>query len=100
MNVVRAIWTNGRILPSGPVDWPDGSELIVEPVATAEQIGIDESEWQDDAESIAAWLARVDAIPPRLLDDEERTESERYREEHRRFNIDAVRKQMGLGDQS
>ncbi len=34
MNAVSAIWTNGRILPSEPVDWPDGSELLVEPLST------------------------------------------------------------------
>jgi hypothetical protein len=32
-----------------------------------------------------------------ILTDEERAEMERYRAEHKRFNIEAVRKQMGLG---
>ncbi len=100
MNAVRAIWTNGRILPSEPVDWPEGSELNVEPLGTVEKIGLDETEWQDDADSIAAWVAWVDTIEPLLLSDEERAERDRYREEHRRFNIEAVRQQMNLGGAS
>ena len=100
MNAVRAIWTNGRILPSEPVDWPEGSELNVEPLGTAEKFGLDESEWKDDAESIAAWVAWVDTIKPLVLSDAERTERDQYREEHRRFNIEAVRQQMQLGAES
>ena len=100
MNAVRAIWTNGRILPSEPVDWPEGSELNVEPLGTVEKFGLDESEWQDDAESIAAWVAWVDTIEPLVLSDAERTERDRYRSEHRRFNIEAVRQQMQLGEES
>ena len=53
MNAVRAIWTNGRILPSEPVDWPEGSKLLVEPLSTEETIGLDESEWTDDAATLA-----------------------------------------------
>jgi hypothetical protein len=100
MNAIRATWTNGRIVPAEPVDWPEGSELLVEPVPPSEKIGLEESEWRDDAKSIADWIAWVDTIEPPILTDEERTEIDRYRQEHRRFNIEAVRKQMGLGDQS
>ena len=31
MHAIKAIWKDGQILPSEPVDWPEGSELIVEP---------------------------------------------------------------------
>ena len=98
MNTIRATWENGQIVPSEPVDWPEGIALLVEPLATAEKIGLDESEWRDDAASIAAWVAWVDTIEPLVLSDEERVEMDRYREEHRRFNIEAVRKQMKLGE--
>ena len=72
MHAIKATWTNGRILPSEPVDWPEGCELLVEPAAPAEKIGLDESEWRDDAESIAAWVAWVDSIEPPVLSDTER----------------------------
>lgn len=94
MNAIRATWINGQIVPSEPVDWPEGSELLVEPVPAEEKIGMDESEWKDDPESIAAWIAAVDKIEPMIWAEGEREEYERYREECRQFNIEAVRKQM------
>jgi hypothetical protein len=100
VNAIKATWINGQILPAEPVDWPEGSELLVEPVAALEKIGLDEAEWLDDAQSIADWVAWVDTIEPLLLSDEERAEMERYRAEQRRFNIEAVRQQMQLGDAS
>lgn len=100
MNAIKATWTNGQILPSEPVDWPEGSELLVEPVAPKDKIGLDDSEWRDDAKSIADWVAWVDTIEPLVLSDAERAEMDRYRAAHRRFNIEAVRRQMKLGDES
>jgi hypothetical protein len=64
MHAIKATWTNGQIVPTEPVDWPEGSELLVEPVAKSEKIGLDESEWQDDPESIAAWIAAVEKLKP------------------------------------
>jgi len=100
MNAIKATWTNGQILPAEPVDWPEGSELLVEPITQSEKIGLDESEWRDDAQSIANWVAWVDTIEPLAMSDAERAEVERYRAEHRRYNIEAVRQQMELGDKS
>ena len=98
MNAIKATWINGQILPTEPVDWPEGSELLVEPVASSEKIGLEEADWRDDSQSIADWLAWVDTIEPLLLNNDKRAEMERYRAEQRRFNIDAVRRQMQLGD--
>ncbi len=95
MNAIRAVWTNGRIVPAGPVDWPEGSELLVEPVvAGGEGIGLTEEEWRDDPESIAAWIEAVEKIEPLVSTDEEREAYQSYREAVRQFNVDAVRKQM------
>ena len=100
MNAIKATWTKGQIVPAEPVDWPEGSELLVEPMPASEKIGMDESEWKDDPQSIADWITWVDTIQPMVLTDAERDEMDRYRAEHRRFNIEAVRKQMQLGDDS
>ena len=96
MHAIKATWINGKIVPGEPVDWPEGSELRVEPLVSSDKIGLDESEWPDDAQSIAEWIAWVDTIEPLVLSDEERAEMDRYRAEHRRFNIEAVRQQMQL----
>src|SRR4051812_597567 len=94
MNAIKATWTNGQIVPTEPVDWPEGIELLVEPVPVAEKIGLTEEEWGDDPESIRAWIAAVEKIEPMIWAPGEEAEYERYRAEHRRFNIEAVRKQM------
>jgi hypothetical protein len=95
MHAIKATWTNGRIVPTEPVDWPEGSELLVEPILpNQEKIGLSEEEWRDDPESIAAWIAAVEKIEPMIWGEGELEEYERYRREYRQFNIQAVRKQM------
>jgi hypothetical protein len=95
MNAVKAVWMNGQIVPAGPVDWPEGSELLVEPIVPdGDKIGLAEEEWRDDPESIAAWIAAVEKIEPLVWADEEREAYDRYRDASRQFSVDAVRKQM------
>ena len=95
MNAIKAIWTNGRIVPAEPVNWPEGSELLVEPLMNnREKIGMDEEEWRDDPESIATWISAVEKIEPLIWAEGEREAFESYREASRQFNLQAVRKQM------
>ena len=68
--------------------------MLVEPLLSPENMGLDESQWRDDPESIADWIAAVERIEPMVWAEGERQEYERFREECRQFNIDAVRKQM------
>ena len=98
MHAIKAIWKDGRILPSEPVDWPEGSELIVEPLVISQKLGLDDSEFRDDAESVALWIAAVEKLEPMIWADGEREEYERFRQESREFNIQAVRKQMDAMD--
>ena len=75
MNAVRAIWTNGRIQPSEPVDWPDGIKLLVEPLDPSdERRRLAEIEEPNDPAAIADWIAWVDTIEPQVLSDDERVE--------------------------
>ena len=73
-----------------PVNWPEGSELMVEPVmANDKKMGLTEEEWRDDPAAIAAWEAGVRSIEPPEYSDEERAEMARYREENRRLQAGA-----------
>ena len=94
MSAIKATWKNGQILPDEPVDWVEGSELLVEPVSQSDRIGLIESEWRDDPESIAKWIAIVEKIEPLVWADGELEKYERYRQASRAFNIEAVRQQM------
>ena len=96
MNAVKATWTNGRILPGEPVDWPEGSELVVEPVG--EKVGLDEAEWRDDPAALADWDAWLRTVEPRVLTADERAAFDAYEAEARRHNLEAVRRQMASGD--
>lgn len=97
MHPIKAKWTNGQIVPAEPVDWPEGIELLVEPVASPDRVGLSEADFCDDAAALADWEAWIRTIEPLEFTEEERAELDRYREKFRQFNIEAVRKQMGLG---
>jgi len=43
----------------GHADWPEGSRLVV----AQEPLADDDENDEDDPESIARWIAEVDAIP-------------------------------------
>ncbi|HQU42767.1 MAG: hypothetical protein B7Z73_04025 [Planctomycetia bacterium 21-64-5] len=95
MNAIKAVWTHGQIVPAEPVDWPEGSELVVEPIAhNGANVGLTDEQWRDDPDSIAAWIAAVEQIEPLIWADGEEEEQEHYRANHRQLNIDAVRMQM------
>jgi hypothetical protein len=101
MNAIKATWTRGRIVPAEPVDWPEGSELLVEPLAVArDKIGLEEGEWRDDAGSQADWDAWLSTVEPLVLSAEERVALARYRDEFRKYNLEAVRRQMAAGEGS
>ncbi len=98
MNPIKATWQDGQILPREPINWPEGCDLLVEPLpSVARKIGLDESEWRDDAASLADWEAWLPTIEPLELTAEEEASFVRFRDEIRRHNIEAVRRQMEQG---
>lgn len=94
MHTIKAVWTKGQIVPAEPVDWPEGSELRVEVIGQKNGIGLTEELWRDDPDSIATWVAAVEAIDPPTWAEGEREEYERWRIANRRFNVEAVQRQM------
>jgi hypothetical protein len=97
MSNIRGVYRNGKIEISTPVDWPEGCEVRVDakPVATPPvKVGIDESEWRDDPESLADWKAWLQTIEPFELSPEEEQANAQFNEIMRQFNLDAIRRQM------
>ncbi len=69
--------------------------MIVEPIPRAgEKIGIDESDWRDDPASLADWDNWIKTIEPLEFTPEEGTALARFSDEMRRYNVEAVRRQM------
>jgi hypothetical protein len=94
MNAIKATWKGGQILPCEPVNWPEGCDLVVEPLPTAAtKIGLDESEWRDDPASLADWEAWI-RFEPLEITPEEAERFARFNDEMRRYNLEAVRRQM------
>lgn len=93
MNTIETTVQNRRIEFAAPREIPDGTKVAVDVTPlSAEKIGIDESEWRDDPEALAdwdAWLKTIEPIEWRPLD--------QFDQEFRRYNIEAVRKQMEEG---
>lgn len=98
MSTVKATVHGGRIEVMAPDELPDGTEVLVEVTPLARgKIGIHESEWRDDPEALADWDWWIQRIEPIELSPEERADHERFEAEFRRYNIEAVRKQMEEG---
>jgi hypothetical protein len=65
VEAIRATRMNGRIVPDGPVDWPEGCRLVVEPEAEeATPVEARDEVWSNSAEAIADWLAWYDSLEP------------------------------------
>ncbi len=76
-----------------PSDWPDGSEVVIEPTtAPLEKIGIDESQWRNDPESLADWEAWLRTFEPFELTPDEARRNADFAEPMRLYNIEAVRR--------
>lgn len=98
MTIIKGVVQNGRVNVASPPDWPEGCEVIIEPLPTSpENVGLDESEWRDDPAGLADWDAWIQTIEPLEFTPEEQAKMARFDEEMRRFNLKAVRKQMEAG---
>ena len=85
MSATVAVYRNGQIVPSGPVDWPEGCKLRVEPLD--EEIGMREEEFDGSPEMIAKWRAEFDAIPAAEMTPEEEAAWQADRQAMKEFSI-------------
>jgi hypothetical protein len=98
VDALRSIVKGGRVELVAPPDWPEGTEVLIEPAASpAERMGIDESEWRDDPASLADWEAWIRTIEPLEYTPEEAARMAEFDERMRRYNVEAVRRQMQEG---
>ena len=98
MNAIKATVRQGRLELEAPADWPDGTEVLIEPTTVpSETIGIEESKWRDDPASLADWEAWIKTIEPLELTPEEAQRMAEFDEQMRQYNLEAVRRQMEQG---
>ena len=98
MDAIRATVRSGRLELDAPPDWPEGTEVLIEPMNRRwEKIGIDESDWSDDPASLADWEAWIQTIEPLELTPEESKRMADFDSQMREYNLDAVRRQLQAG---
>jgi predicted DNA-binding antitoxin AbrB/MazE fold protein len=97
MNTVFGTYENGSVKLDAPVDWSEGSRVVVQPTeAEDEQIGMREEDWPADPKGIAEWRARFAALEPLEFTAEDEAEIAAARKAVRAVTLDAVRRKMGL----
>ncbi len=99
MAVITGTIQGGQIIPDAPLDLPEGTRVEITPrPAPGSKIGLDPSEWRDDEAARADWAAWIKSFEPVESTPEEEAELARFREQMRRFNVEAVRRQMEEGE--
>jgi hypothetical protein len=65
VNAIKATWKDGQIVLDGPVNWPEGLRLLVEPErARTEPAGKGDDDGPMSPEEIAQTLAAMDRVEP------------------------------------
>ena len=92
MNAIPGIWKDGRIVPTQPINWPDGTPLRIEPIKLPSRATPEADLSGDDPTSIARRIAFYDALPPLRMSAAEEAE---WREARRRMKDHTITKMEG-----
>lgn len=87
MDTIHATWKNGQIILDGPVDWPDGLRLRVDPDRSQSEPpgpGDDEPMTPDE---IARTLAAMDRIEPFDLTPDEAADLQAWEQTVKEYTI-------------
>ncbi len=85
MTVIKTIVRNGKIELAAPEDWPEGTEVRIEPITPATTFGLRDEDWPCTPEAIAEFVASMDAIEPLVFAPEEEAEWEAERSKRKDF---------------
>lgn len=67
MDAIKAIVQGGRLDVTVRTDWPDGTEVVVQPLAREQMFGIREEDWPETPEARAEWLRWYDSLEPLIF---------------------------------
>jgi hypothetical protein len=85
MNAIKATVKGGRLELQVPPDWPDGTEVIVQPVSHDNGFSDREEDGPDTPEAVAQWLEWYDSLEPLIFTEEERAAWATARREQKEF---------------
>jgi hypothetical protein len=87
LNAIKGVFRNGQIVMKEPVDWPEGTELRIEPADEPTSYGLRDEDWPTTPEGIARHLALMDQIQPLEMTPEEEAEWEAARKERKEWDL-------------
>jgi hypothetical protein len=85
METIRATRRDGKIVPDGPVDWPEGCRLRIEPEPVTSEDDDYEEGWPNTPEAIADWLAWYDSLEPLEITREDEAEIAAWRQQVKEY---------------
>ena len=97
MSTIRATWKSGQVHLDLPANWPEGSRLVVSEDRFDDIHFMTEEEQSDDPVSIERWIAELHALPALTMTAEQEADMLAWRKKAKKFNLDAVRRQMEEG---
>ena len=74
MHAIKGKYRDGKIILAEQADWPEDTEVLVEPLPTEPTIGMREEDWADTPQAIADWIAWYDSLEPLEMTPEEEAE--------------------------
>jgi len=93
---VHAVWKNGRIIPEGPIVWPEGCRLCIEPDPVQPAPGEDQAEdGSNSPEAIADWLVGYDSLEPLVFTPEEEGDLRDWRRRVKGYTIAHMNEDIG-----
>jgi hypothetical protein len=92
MNSIKATVKGGRLETEVPADWPDGTEVLVQPILAEENNGDREEDWLNTPEAIADWLKWYDSLEPLSLTPEEEADAEAWMKKVNEYSIAKMNK--------
>jgi hypothetical protein len=90
MNAIKSAVRNGKVSVEVPQDWPEGCEVLIEPLPAGSAMGMREEDWPTTPEGIAALLKRWDEHEPLEMTPEEEAqwqEARKARKEREKANF-------------
>jgi hypothetical protein len=94
MNAIKGTFKNGQIVLNEPANWPEGTQVLIEPVPGPGANGMTEVEQGDDPESLARWLRWYDSLEPLLMTPEEEADWKAWRQKVKEYTIATMNKDV------
>jgi hypothetical protein len=94
MDTIKGVYRNGQVVLEARADWPEGTEVLVEPIPRDGAMGIREEDWSDTPDAIADWLTWYDSLEPLEFTAEEEAAIAAWRQKVREHTIANMHKDV------